>query len=215
MAKPWATKQKFEMMSRPLRCPNCRGYRPTVSFNRLNLKGWCQICVDTEAEALREDDRVGRPSLYLPPNRRVSRLLATARVRARQRGWDFDLSRSWLAERLAKGRCEVTGLPFDDVSRDGRRDSFMPSIDRKNNAEGYTQSNCQLVVWIYNAAKGDGPASAVELMAKGLLGLLDQHDLADAFARRERPSVARALEVHVEGSLEKIESLLERGHVKK
>lgn len=99
-----------------------------------------------------------------------SRLLANARHRAAERGWECNLTGPWIAERIAKGFCEVTGLPFD-VSRGSPKSQnpFRPSIDRKDISLGYTQSNCQVVIWAYNSAKATWDHDIVMLMAKALV----------------------------------------------
>jgi len=63
----------------------------------------------------------------------------------------FDLEPQWFEERLVRGRCELTGLPF--VLNQSRH-PFLPSPDRINSDKGYTPDNTRLILWMLNSAKG-------------------------------------------------------------
>lgn len=71
--------------------------------------------------------------------------------------------------------CEATGLPFDfglegdPVDVDAHRSMFAPSMDQIKPRGGYTKENVQVVVWCYNAAKGEGTAADVLKMATALV----------------------------------------------
>ena len=99
-----------------------------------------------------------------------SRLLANAKNRSAAKGWDFDLTKEWAISKLAKGRCEVTGIPFDFArGTTNEHNPFRPSIDRRDTSLGYTQANCQMVVGIYNQAKGTWSHNDVLRLAKALM----------------------------------------------
>jgi hypothetical protein len=91
---------------------------------------------------------------------------------------EFDLTRAWALEKLEAGVCEVTGIPFvleadsrySDETKDGKSTHpFAPSIDRIDCMRGYTKKNCQMVVWIYNRAKGEDSHEDVISLAKALV----------------------------------------------
>lgn len=84
---------------------------------------------------------------------RAAQLQSNARRRAEGKGVPFDLDRLDLIERIAAGRCEVTGTPFD-MTTNGGLNPWSPSLDRKDNSKGYTPDNVQVVVSAYNIAKG-------------------------------------------------------------
>lgn len=93
------------------------------------------------------------------------RLLTRARNRAKEKGFDFDLDKTWLDEKLKATVCCKTGIPFIYEA-----DSpYVPSIDRINSNMGYTKNNCRLVCKIYNFAKNMWTDDDVEIMATGLL----------------------------------------------
>lgn len=82
-------------------------------------------------------------------------MLSGARLSAQKRGQECTLTEEWFQERLERGHCEVTGLPFSKPEMPRyERSPYQPSIDRKDRTKGYTPENCRLVVWMYNCAKG-------------------------------------------------------------
>ena len=99
---------------------------------------------------------------------RVSRFLSKIKHRAATARLAFNLDRDWFISRFKNGCCEVTGLPFD--FRAGKHPN-TPSVDRIDSIQGYTKDNCQLVIWIYNAAKQNYGAENVLQMANALIDI--------------------------------------------
>jgi hypothetical protein len=100
---------------------------------------------------------------YLNPRGRATRLIANTHKRARLRGEVSTVTLDRVLGALNEGACEVTGIPFDYESR-----QFAPSLDRRDNAMGYTDDNIQVVVWIYNAAKGVGTHADILRLAEAI-----------------------------------------------
>lgn len=67
-------------------------------------------------------------------------------------------------ERLERGVCEVSGLPFSFQAGS----PFVPSLDRRDNALGYTSENTQLVVFLYNTCKSAGTHDDVMRLCEAL-----------------------------------------------
>lgn len=71
--------------------------------------------------------------------------------------------------------CAQTGLPFEykagTDSRSGwhRVGDMSPSLDKIDPLGGYTKDNVQIVVWMYNRAKGCNTDAAVLAFAKALV----------------------------------------------
>lgn len=65
----------------------------------------------------------------------------------------FDLDKAWIQERIAKGHCEVSGLPFV-LTLGHPPHAYAPSIDRIDSLKGYSKGNCRVVLWCLNAAFG-------------------------------------------------------------
>jgi len=62
-----------------------------------------------------------------------------------------DIDLEWIMERLDRGVCELTGIPFVYEWRH----PFLPSIDRIDATQpGHMKDNCRVVLWGLNAFKG-------------------------------------------------------------
>ena len=100
------------------------------------------------------------------PKGRAGYLLINAKYRCK----NVTITKQWIQERLDRGVCEVTGLPFIyDSSGQNLKNPWSPSLDRKVSGLGYTLENTQLVVWIYNVAKGSWKHEDVEILANAIM----------------------------------------------
>lgn len=87
-------------------------------------------------------------------NNPLYRAIWEARHRARRKGRSFDLTPGWLLSKMASqdNRCAVTGIPMIIQSEDDRDSPYRMSIDRIDSSQGYTQTNCRLVILALNLA---------------------------------------------------------------
>ena len=87
---------------------------------------------------------------------RASKLLDTAKRRAKRKGMLFDLDKKWILKKLKKRVCEYSGLKLElEKNKNGYHHSLnAPSLDRKDSRKGYTKRNTFLVAWCINNAKG-------------------------------------------------------------
>lgn len=99
-------------------------------------------------------------------------LMQAARLRAKKTGLPFDLDRAWV-EKNWTGMCALTGMPFE--MRLSTLHPFSPSIDRKNNAEGYVKGNCRFVLFGVNSLKGTGTDIDVRDIAQALVARAGLH----------------------------------------
>lgn len=85
----------------------------------------------------------------------ATRLYESARTKASSRRLHFDLKYNDVKRLVARGVCQVTGIPFDMRAKvaKGPDFPFRASLDRIDNTVGYVPSNIQVVVKIYNSAK--------------------------------------------------------------
>lgn len=101
---------------------------------------------------------------------RATKLLRGAVRRSKKSDRQVTITAEWVLLRLEQGTCEATGLPFSLDS-----DSFnftaplSPSLDRIDNSLDYTPENTQVVVWIFNRAKGDWGKGALQALANALV----------------------------------------------
>lgn len=98
----------------------------------------------------------------------VDTLWRGSKQRATKKDLPFDLTKEWVSERIRTGTCEVTGIPFSYSVTGGFR-FYGATIDRIIPSLGYTQSNCQIVIWGYNSAKGNATHEDVMQLAKALI----------------------------------------------
>ena len=87
---------------------------------------------------------------------------------------NIDIDEQWIQDRLNKGICEVTGIKFEFMEYGKGKAGFnhhpwTPSVDKIDPNGGYRQSNCQLVVWAYNRAKGLWSEDIMLKLGKGII----------------------------------------------
>lgn len=165
-------------------CKDCNRKRPLSAFtnNKNKPDGKQDLCKPHYNEFLRQYYR-SRPAesasrsknsfekYYLTLNGRACHMLNNARRRAKVNGLEFTLEKDWLIQKLVKGVCEITKLPFElniNGGKGHRTNSFSPSLDRIDGAKGYIPENIQVVCWIYNRAKGAFPIEDLITMARTL-----------------------------------------------
>ncbi len=87
---------------------------------------------------------------------RASNLIRSARNRAKRKGFKFNLNVDWVERKIVEGVCQITGVEFDlKPSKGTQHNYFAPSIDKIDPKKGYVMSNCQVVLWGVNSAKGE------------------------------------------------------------
>lgn len=85
--------------------------------------------------------------------RHLVAILRAARSRATAAGREFTITKEWLLDTVEAQnyKCAGTGLPMKKTR--AKHDPWAPSIDRRDNALGYTPDNCRVVSYIYNCAR--------------------------------------------------------------
>jgi hypothetical protein len=87
---------------------------------------------------------------------RAKTLLSSAKRRSSNFEESFDIDFDHIFEKLNKGTCEVTGIPFDfSKPSTSSKNPYAPSIDRIDPKIGYTKANTRIVIWQYNLMKGE------------------------------------------------------------
>lgn len=89
-------------------------------------------------------------------------LLNRARKGSKLRGHPPpSITREWIEEQLeTHPNCYYTGVPLVPPSHDehaGQRCPWAPSLDRIDNAKGYTPENVRITSWLWNNLRGDLP----------------------------------------------------------
>lgn len=149
-------------------CTRCKQLKPLSDFSLRSDTGkrqsHCKACMAWKTREWGRKNpirlRMANATKYQTAKFRASALLHAAKKRADKKGLEFSLTHAWVVERIAAGFCEATGIPFILDAGKGHHQPFAPSLDRKDNARGYTEDNVQVVAFIHNAARGpwgDGP----------------------------------------------------------
>lgn len=144
------------------------------------LYAHCKTChgVMTQANSSNRDFHGERSRQKVTLSYRAGVLLRGAKRRAEEKQIEFSLDKEWVMERLAAGKCEVTGLEFDlGESTGNTRHPHTPSLDRVDSRLGYTKQNTQAVVWIYNCAKSEWTLEQFMILVKALARPLFQQAL--------------------------------------
>lgn len=133
---------------------------------RIVKKHACTECIKEQKIRARKDQSIDFLAGVI---RRSAK--SRAKLRAKKKKIEFNLTTQWIREKLEKGVCEATGLPF--IMPDGTGESgpscFSPSLDRIVPSKGYTIENTRLVIHAFNAAKNDGTDADVLKMARALI----------------------------------------------
>ena len=132
----------------------CGRVLPVSSFRFVQnrLYTYCKACEAKLKREIRKKNPDKRRS-YHAQWRRNNWLVEKVRHLvggAKKRG-PSDIDASWVTERLERGVCELTGVPFVYE----HRHPAMPSIDRIDPTRpGHMRDNCRLILWGLNSFKG-------------------------------------------------------------
>jgi len=128
---------------------------------------------EQKAAKARKDNKWAQKHYYTESGR-GSRLVSTAKARAKVKGREFNLTVEWGVAKIKAGVCELTGLPFDLGSPTGKGSSagprpYAPSIDRIDPNIGYTPENSRMILNCVNAFKNIMPDDEMYIVAQALV----------------------------------------------
>lgn len=98
-------------------------------------------------------------------NNPIQSLLNSVRTRAKRAGITFDLT---INDLIIPGVCPVLGIPISFGDMKGRSNS--PSVDRFDNAKGYTKDNIRIISYRANHLKSDGTLAEMEKVLRYMRG---------------------------------------------
>jgi len=130
------------------RCNSCHCALPLENFffdkhHSDGIGAWCKQCIKENKKVIYE-------------------MLSSAKGRAKEKGWDFNLTNEFLKELNEKqgGKCAYTNINLDwDYNRKGENriicaaNPTRASLDRIDSSKGYTKDNVQLVTFVVNMIK--------------------------------------------------------------
>ncbi len=140
------------------KCYKCGISKPLQDFHKRRDRKYgvgsqCKMCKSESARANYpnvKDKNTAYKKEWLKTHRgSIYRMLSNAKKRAQKKELTYDVDFEFVEQKVLAGVCEVTGWP---VSFDAPHKSFSrPSLDRINNAKGYTKANVRLVCWGVNS----------------------------------------------------------------
>ena len=121
-----------------------------------------------DVEKRRKQQKLWQQDRYYSKLGRPKEVFNTARKRAAFKGFEFAITLEWMEAKISEqnDRCAKTGIAFD-YSKDTRyvRHPFSVSLDRSDNAQGYTPENTRVVCVMYNYCKNVARDEDVDFFA--------------------------------------------------
>ena len=111
-------------------------------------------------------------------------MIAVAKANARAASREFRITIDDILPALERRVCQRSGIPFSFPDGKSGTRAFTPSLDRIDNSKGYIPGNVQVVLWMYNRAKGRDRDADVLRMAKALV---KQHRIRKKLAAIDCP----------------------------
>jgi hypothetical protein len=127
-------------------------YRRNRARYLAKAKKWKKDNPEARKQHVRAHSAVRRARKTTPEGRAIELWRA-----ASKRGYEFTITKEFVTDLVRKATtCPYTGVPFDfTLLAKGVRNPWAPSLDRVDNAKGYTPDNVEIVSTWYNVAKSD------------------------------------------------------------
>jgi hypothetical protein len=95
-----------------------------------------------------------RSKVKLTVHYRVTRMLSSAKTRAKLKQVPFNITYNYLLKLWYEQneKCCISGITFDFSESKERVNKYAPSLDRIIPELGYTEGNVRFVIWQVNAA---------------------------------------------------------------
>jgi hypothetical protein len=163
-------------------CKGCEKKLPKDSFGLNNSikdkkNKLCKSCVNLRAEKIRstpENKQYFKDyfrNTRNNPQRRTKEWLRRVKVRALEKGIEFNLNESDIE---MPDKCPILGIPlvFGSPLPSGGVSGNTPSLDRKDNSKGYIKGNVQVISYRANTLKRDASLEELRLIAAWVINTL-------------------------------------------
>lgn len=156
-------------------CQNCKKELPEKDFSihtGTRRRKTCKKCrAEIASRKYNESDKkyiLQKAKEYKEHRRLTHRghyLVTAAKQRAKTKKVSFDLDRHLdnIQARIDAGFCEITGIPFDLIPKQGWN---SPSLDRIDPKKGYILSNVRVVLFSLNIMMHDWGLETVKKIMK-------------------------------------------------
>ena len=139
-------------------CTSCKKKLSKENFRKINRSNWqglypqCKSCENTLMQAR-----------YI--NNPIPQMLSNAKIRAKQKGVDFNLTSKYLKKIFPKNnKCPITGLNFQFGYKNKEKinKNNSPSLDRIIPSKGYVEGNVMVISDLMNRMKQDSTYEDIE-----------------------------------------------------
>ena len=139
-------------------CTSCKKKLSKENFRKINRSNWqglypqCKSCENTLMQVR-----------YI--NNPIPQMLSNAKIRAKQKGVDFNLTSKYLKKIFPKNnKCPITGLNFQFGYKDKEKinKNNSPSLDRIIPSKGYVEGNVMVISDLMNRMKQDSTYEDIE-----------------------------------------------------
>ena len=139
-------------------CTSCKKKLSKENFRKINRSNWqglypqCKSCENTLMQAR-----------YI--NNPITQMLSNAKIRAKQKGVDFNLTSKYLKKIFPKNnKCPITGLNFQFGYKNKEKinKNNSPSLDRIIPSKGYVEGNVMVISDLMNRMKQDSTYEDIE-----------------------------------------------------
>ena len=139
-------------------CTSCKKKLSKENFRKINRSNWqglypqCKSCENTLMQAR-----------YI--NNPIPQMFSNAKIRAKQKGVDFNLTSKYLKKIFPKNnKCPITGLNFQFGYKDKEKinKNNSPSLDRIIPSKGYVEGNVMVISDLMNRMKQDSTYEDIE-----------------------------------------------------
>jgi hypothetical protein len=139
-------------------CTSCKKKLSKENFRKINRSNWqglypqCKSCENTLIQAR-----------YI--NNPIPQMLSNAKIRAKQKGVDFNLTSKYLKKIFPKNnKCPITGLNFQFGYKNKEKinKNNSPSLDRIIPSKGYVEGNVMVISDLMNRMKQDSTYEDIE-----------------------------------------------------
>ena len=131
---------------------NKKNFRKIIRSNWIGFYSQCKICESSLMKVKYSQNP-------------IPQMLSNAKIRAKQKGVDFNLTSKYLKKIFPKNnKCPITGLNFQFGYKDKEKinKNNSPSLDRIIPSKGYVEGNVMVISDLMNRMKQDSTYEDIE-----------------------------------------------------
>ena len=112
----------------------------------------------------------------------VKWILYSAKARAKEKGWDFNLEESDI---IIPEYCPILGIKLSTLGGRGIQTFNSPSIDRIDSTKGYVKGNVKIISLRANMMKNDANLQELQKFCNNILNYMNNEDIVRTTENKE------------------------------